>query len=318
MSVVILSGNGETVRFDGSADAQGLILRSLDGWLDSPGAKVDLTERGNGDGAHDVLASQVRDSARTIEVGYRLLAPDPHGRDWLLAEQSIIRRLLHGTVMVRVLDATADAYATGYVDSVDIAETMQNVNHQTVTGQIIVVCPRPEILSTQTQSGQLMPLRPGEGRGGLTYNQSMLRTWWEGEPNNSVSVLNPDTLAGDSGVRYPLTYRKRSHPRAENQMTFTNRGSSPAYPLLRVHGPMPDGVDLVDSAGQWLRCRQPVAGEPLVLDCRARTATVGGLDVSRMLTSRGFPVVPPGGSVTVTLRTAGDGWVDAEMHDTWM
>ena len=65
-------------------------------------------------------------------------------------------------------------------------------------------------------------------------------------------------------------------------------------------------------------CAQPVYGVPLVLDCRARSATVGGLDVSRRLKSRGFPSVAPGGTLSVVLRTGGSGWVDCSVHDTFM
>ena len=186
-------------------------------------------------------------------------------------------------------------------------------------GVFSLVCNRPEILSTQVQSGQMLPSQVNVGGGGLSYNPSGLLTYWTGEPNNSPSVLVSNTLAGTSGLRYPLTYMTVERVEQPNQVTLVNRGTSDAYPVFMVNGPMPDGVDLVvEGTGLWLRCSQPVYGTPLVLDSRSRTATVGGLDVSRTLVSRGFPVVPAGGSITVTLRTTGTGWVDASMHDTWM
>ena len=303
MSIVTLNAaDAEPVSFDGSQTATRYILRALSGWLGSPDAKVNLVERANGDGAHDVPASTVSYAARTVSVEYRLLPVDAHGRDELLAMQDSVRAFLHKHVRVRVRDETMDTYCDGYVAQLTMGENVQNVNRQTQTGTIDIVCARPEILSTQVQSGQMLPSQVNVGGGGLSYNPSELTT-----------------LAGTSGLRYPLTYMTVERIEQPNQVTLTNRGTSDAYPVFVCNGPMPDGVDLVvEGTGLWLRCSQPVYGTPLVLDSRSRTATVGGLDVSRTLVSRGFPVVPAGGSITVTLRTTGTGWVDASMHDTWM
>ena len=303
MSIVTLNAaDAEPVSFDGSQTATRYILRALSGWLGSPDAKVNLVERANGDGAHDVPASTISYAARTVSVEYRLLPRDAHGRDELLAMQDSVRAFLHKHVRVRVRDETMDTYCDGYVAQLTMGENVQNVNRQTQTGTIDIVCARPEILSTQVQSGQMLPSQVNVGGGGLSYNPSELTT-----------------LAGTSGLRYPLTYMTVERIEQPNQVTLVNHGTSDAYPVFMVNGPMPDGVDLVvEGTGLWLRCSQPVYGTPLVLDSRSRTATVGGLDVSRTLVSRGFPVVPAGGSITVTLRTTGTGWVDASMHDTWM
>ncbi len=303
MSIVTLNAAGaEPVSFDGSQAATRYILRALSGWLGSPDAKVNLVERANGDGAHDVPASTISYAARTVSVEYRLLPGDAHGRDELLAMQDSVRAFLHKHVRVRVRDETMDTYCDGYVAQLTMGENVQNVNRQTQTGTIDIVCARPEILSTQVQSGQMLPSQVNVGGGGLSY-----------DPSGSA------TLAGTSGLRYPLTYMTVERVGQPNQVTLVNRGTSDAYPVFVCNGPMHDGVDLVvEGTGLWLRCSQPVYGAPLVLDSRSRTATVGGLDVSRTLVSRGFPVVPAGGSITVTLRTTGTGWVDASMHDTWM
>ena len=316
--VVLVDNEGQTP-FDGSQTATRYILRALSGWLGSPDAKVNLVERANGDGAHDVPASTISYAARTVSVEYRLLPRDAHGRDELLAMQDSVRAFLHKHVRVRVRDETMDTYCDGYVAQLTMGENVQNVNRQTQTGTIDIVCNRPEILATTPQTGQLLPYLDSRDGNGLSYNQRGLETYWMGEPNNSVSVLRVDVLSGTSGLAYPLKYLTRRKIMRPNQVTFVNHGSSRAYPVFTCNGPMPDGVDLVvEGTGQWLRCAQPVFGEPLVLDSRSRTATVGGLDVSRTLVSRGFPVVPPHGSITVTLRTSGDGWVDASMRDTWM
>ena len=63
---------------------------------------------------------------------------------------------------------------------------------------------------------------------------------------------------------------------------------------------------------------QAVGNVPLVLDSRSRTASIGGLDVSRNLRQRGFPTVQPGGSLAVNLQSIGNGYVSVECHDTYM
>ena len=80
MSIVTLSATGvPDAVIDGSADARGMILRGLSGWLGTPAAKVDLTERLVGDGAHDVQDAQVLYSARTVTIEYRGSSPRLRG-----------------------------------------------------------------------------------------------------------------------------------------------------------------------------------------------------------------------------------------------
>ena len=282
MSIVTLSATGvQDAVIDGSAAARGMILRGLSGWLGSPAAKVDLTERLVGDGAHDVQDAQILYSARTVTVEYRLLADTAHDRNQVLDMQSHLRTFLHRTVRVRVQDNAHELYCEGYVDSIDTEQTTQNVNWQFLTGQIVIVCPRPELLSSLERGCQLQCASLENGSGGLSYNpqEDFLATRWEGEPNNSVSVLF-DTLEGDEGIHYPLTYYlDDDDAAASNTGVVINDGSSRAYPVFRVHGPMPDGVDLeFPGTGLRLQCSLPVyAGSPLILDSRTRTASVNGV-----------------------------------------
>ena len=90
-----------------------------------------------------------------------------------------------------------------------------------------------------------------------------------------------------------------------------------AYPLN--YGLKLDGVRL-DFPGtqQSIVCDQTVRDVPLVLDCRSRTAQLGGQDVSRQLEQRGFPTIPAGGSLRVTLSNLGTGFVDCSVRDTYM
>ncbi|RSX46123.1 hypothetical protein [Bifidobacterium castoris] len=323
MSVVTLSAPGiPDALIDGSADAHGMILRGLSGWLTTPVAKVDVSERLSGDGAHDVQAAQILYSARTVTIEYRLLADTADDRQQVLDMQTHLRMFLHRSTRIRVQDGGHDLYCEGYVDSIDSEQSVQNVNWQFLAGQMSIVCTRPELLSTLSRGCQLQCASLEDGSGGLSYypQEDFLATGWEGDPNNSVSVLF-DTLEGDDGLHYPLTYYlDDDETSASNTGVVTNNGSSRAYPVFRVHGPMPDGVDLeFPGTGLRLCTSLPVyAGSPLILDSRTRTASVNGVDVSETLLDRGFPIVPPQGGLSVLLRTVGNGWIDIESHDTYM
>ncbi len=166
-------------------------------------------------------------------------------------------------------DDAHDLYCEGYVDSIDTEQTAQNMNWQFLTGQIIIVCPRPELLSTIERGCQLQCASLENGSGGLSYHpqDDFLATEWLGEPNNSVSILFV-TLEGDEGIHYPLTYYlDDDDAAASNTGVVTNNGSSPARPVFRVHGPMPDGVDLeFPGTDLRLQCSLPVyEGSELIL-----------------------------------------------------
>ena len=318
MSVAFLelSTNGVTpVRFEcelGDGPRLYFLEEGITGWYSTPDLKVSTVERGSGDGAHDVPESCIDYATRTVQAHVAAMGGN---RAETLRLWDSVRRFSHRNVRLRLVDDERDAYVEGMFQLEGPAEW----DGEFMQGVLTVVCNRPEILATSPQTGQMLPVLDVADGNGLSYNQRGLETFWTGEPNNSPSVLRTDVLRGTKGLAYPLKYLTRRKIARPNQVTFVNHGTSPAYPVFTCNGPMLNGVDLVvEGTGQWLRCSQPVFGEPLVLDCRSRTASVGGLDVSRTLVSRGFPVVPPHGSVTVTLRTTGDGWVDALMRDTWM
>ena len=154
------------------------------------------------------------------------------------------------------------------------------------------VGPRPERLSWDARRFQLVPA--WDAGLGLSYG------------------------SGDAGLAYPLSYG-RSAVDARNVCTLVNNGSSRAYPVFTVQGPWPDGVQLTfPGRDMSLDYSQAVGSVPLVLDSRSRAASIGGLDVSRNLRQRGFPTVPPGGSVAVNLQSVGDGYVTVECRDTYM
>lgn len=292
MSDVILTADGESVTLHGGAFAgHGIALTGLSGWYQTPDAKVTVTSRGQGDGGHDIVADNVMYDARVVTVGYRIIAGSD--REEALRQLALLDKLVHRLVTCRVIDDGQDTCCSGgyYVRSLE--QKIQNPLWQNLSGDITLVFERPERLSTMAQRCQLLPSIESD-RVGLSYGPAA------------------------RGLAYPLSYGTAAVD-ARNVCTLVNNGSSRAYPVFTVQGPWPDGVQLTfPGLDMSLDYAQAVGSVPLVLDSRSRTASIGGLDVSRNLRQRGFPTVPPGGSTAVNLQSVGDGYVTVECRDTYM
>lgn len=282
---VYLTWDGGEVYLRGDhPERMGLFVTSdgIDGWSSSPTDKVSMTEMQTGDGSHPITDKDVLYSSRTVTVNFRA-----HGsnRDEVLELINSIAQACHRMVRIRVIDGSSDTYCIGYTSHSIDAEWDEHWG----IGSINVVCPDPRRLSTETHRVQLFPVAGVSG--GLSYDE------------------------GD-GLVYPLDYGSSAET-LQNVGTLTNEGSSPAYPVIIVTGPIEGGVRL-DWDGSSVAYSQPVSGVPLTLDSLTRTASIEGLDVSRNLTSRGFPVVPAGGSLSVNLQAYGTGWATIEWHDTYI
>lgn len=292
MSDVILTADGESVTLHGGAFAgHGIALTGLSGWYQTPDAKVTVTSRGQGDGGHDIVADNVMYDARVVTVGYQVIAGSD--REEALRQLALLDKLVHRLVTCRVIDDGQDTCCSGgyYVRSLE--QKIQNPLWQNLSGDITLVFERPERLSTTAQRCQLLPSIESD-RVGLSYGPAA------------------------RGLAYPLSYGMAAVD-ARNVCTLMNNGSSRAYPVFTVQGPWPDGVQLTfPGLDMSLDYAQAVGSVPLVLDSRSRTASIGGLDVSRNLRQRGFPTVPPGGSTAVNLQSVGDGYVTVECRDTYM
>lgn len=292
MSDVILTADGESVTLHGGAFAgHGIALTGLSGWYQTPDAKVTVTSRGQGDGGHDIVADNVMYDARVVTVGYRIIAGSD--REEALRQLALLDKLVHRLVTCRVIDDGQDTCCSGgyYVRSLE--QKIQNPLWQNLSGDITIVFERPERLSMEPRRYQLLPSIESD-RVGLSYGSAA------------------------KGLAYPLSYGMAAVD-ARNVCTLVNNGSSRAYPVFTVQGPWPDGVQLTfPGLDMSLDYSHAVGSVPLVLDSRSRTASIGGLDVSRNLRQRGFPTVPPGGSLAVNLQSVGDGYATVECHDTYM
>ncbi|NMM98161.1 hypothetical protein [Bifidobacterium olomucense] len=283
-----LSVSGYTVRLDGDGiNPTGLYVTSdgVEGWYGTPDLKIQFTERGQGDGAHDVPESDAIYSARTVTVHYGCVGLD---RADALQYLMRVQRFAHRMVTVRVVDGGMDTYCQGYVSST-VTPTWDSDYSWDDT--LTIVCARPERLSWDAHRFQLLPTR--DGNGGLFYGDSA------------------------PGLVYPLSYGKAASD-ARNVGVLLNNGSSRAYPVFTVYGSFPNGVELQFTGRSSLRLDRPVGAVPVVLDSRSATATLAGQDVSRSLTARGFPVVQPYSSLSVSLQSAGTGYVDCLIRDTYM
>lgn len=291
MSTVIFyeqDADRELCRLYGDDGDREMILRELDGWSATPESRTGSTSRKWGDGDHDVSRADIAYGSRTVSVSYRLMAGD---RGRLQGLRGLLGGLTHRLVRMRVVDGVEDTYQVGEVLQVLPDKAPQNLAAQTESGVVTLLFRRPERLSWLSQDVQLYP--GSSSSGGLSYG------------------------GGLAGLAYPLSYGADAGS-PQGAALLRNAGSATAYPMIAVTGPMPDGVLLVGSDGRALQWSGGVGLTPLVLDCRTQTASMGGVDVSRRLTRRGFPVVPPGGSLSVQLMSPGSGWVTVSVRDTYL
>lgn len=283
---VYVTWDGGEVHLRGHSPAKtGLFVsdEGIDGWDSSPDAKVSMTEMQTGDGAHAIQEQDVLYSARTVTIGFTA-----HGSS-RSETVGLIRSLsaaCHHIVTLRVVDADDDTWATGYVQPGVDARWWR----EWATGTLTVVCADPRRYSTEAHRLQMLPSTYGTS-GGLSYGEG-------------------------GGLVYDLTYGEFEGT-LQNVATLVNAGTSTAYPTVTVNGTVYPGLTVSHDSGS-VTYSQQVGGVPLVLDSLTRTASVGGLDVSRNLTSRGFPTVPAGGSVTLRLLATGSGWATVEWHDTYV
>lgn len=277
---VLMAGSKRQDRPDGL----GITTEGMEGWRSTPEAKVTLTERASGNGAHDIAPSEILYSARTVTIHWVALAEQ---HDAVIASLNLVLSAAGQLVRLRVVDGVDDTYATGYVTVSSDAAWHEG----RMVGTMTVVCPRPERLSWLSTDVQVYPVSSTSG--GLFYGGK------------------------GRGLVYPLSYGTDAGS-PQSVALLRNRGSATAYPVITATGPMPDGVLLVGSDGRSVQWSGSVDRVPLILDCRTQTASMGGVDVSRLLTRRGFPLVPAGGSLSVQLMTPGDGWATISVHDTYM
>ena len=280
---VTIDGGGGAVRLGPPGGAPGLHASGLAGWYGTPDGKWDLTERQLGDGAFAIEPSQVAYSSRTVTVdGYAL----GRTRAEALSSLAPLGAMAHRLVSIAVDDGVAETYATGALT----AEVGKGVRGGAVTFTLTIVCPDPRRYGTTPRRAYLSP---GASAGALA--------WHADAPH---------------GLAWPLSYGGGGA--GANVATLRNEGTSTAYPIITASGDM-DGLVITDTAtGAQLAWDGHVGAQPVTLDCLSRTASVAGVDASRLLSSRGFPSIPARGEITLALSATGSGTVGVEWRDTYI
>ena len=260
-----------------------MILRTVDGWYGTPQTKVQLSERTMGHGAY-VPAEPILYAARTVTLGVSANAQT--SADVAAAMDSLSA---FAGKMCRIVISDSgrpETEAHGYVE----VAWDKGPYRASCDGTITVVCPDPRRYGTTPRRAYLSP---GAAAGALA--------WHADAPH---------------GLAWPLSYGDGGA--GANVATLRNDGTATAYPTITASGDM-DGLVITDTAtGAQLAWDGHVGSQPVTLDCLSRAASVAGVDASRLLSSRGFPSVPPGGEVTLALSATGSGTVAVEWRDTYI
>ena len=201
----------------------------------------------------------------------------------------------------------------GYIDSPIIIATVQD---GVASADITLNNSNPI-----TSAGVILLLPNGDSTVAQTISISKFMAC-KAVDHAAMQSLGIDWFSGDSypvptgkGLSYPLNYGTGGV--ASNVALLLNQGSSKAFPVLTVTGNFPNGVQ-VQCGGNALQYDGAIGGVPLILDSRSQTASMGGVDMSRNLSRRDFPVVPAAGSVSLRLMSPGTGWVTAVCRDTYI
>jgi len=323
------SSTSPIVSLYGGAGDHETILRYLDGWYSTPDAKVNLTERASGDGAHDVSAEDIIYGTRTIVVDYRILTDS---RTRLLAHESSLLSLAHQQVRFRVTDDDSDLFASGYVDSVVKDKSQQNLAKQTETGTLTIVCPRPERLAWSPLQSQLFPVSAVQG--GLLYSTvPELVSAWTGTLDASTSTLSQGGAVVATNL-FPYPKPTSLVPFAESLRCAASFPSSGGMLIQQT-----SDVSTVAGAGAFVKMALPplAAGTYHVLATMSPSASVeppsyGGrmmicVTNSQMVVfagdntvgqgSRSFTFTADGSTSYYLALFAGDGSGDTSMSVLW-
>lgn len=255
----------------------------IEGWFSNPTAKVSSSERTTGDGSHRVVGSGVLYNSRTVSFSVYVI-----GKDRTEVVDGIKKLLYYSKKIVRiyVYDAQDCTYCDGYV-KFDVDKSW-DVNYTKVS--VTVVCQDPVRLSKEVSSGYMEP--SPDPSGGLQFEDSILV--------------------------FPLKWGKQTV--VNNTCTTHNSGTIVSYPIITVSGNFPNGFSITNQeTGEKLSYSEPVNwGSPIIMNCSKRTASSNGVDVTRNLSERGFPAVPPKSDLSLSFLAYGVGTCEVVVHDSYI
>lgn len=255
--------------------------QALSGWYSTPDEKVESTERQSGHGAFNVTSDMVLYSSRTVTIDLLALGLT---RNEIIDLIEDIQPFAGQIVKVRVKDAKRDTYATGYLTT----QWASGRYDYFATCTITIVCPDPRRYANSARTAVLTPMFYTNG--GLMFDDNACLMW-------PVQFYG-ETESGNTAILY-------------------NNGTTTAYPTITVSGSWPSGVILNTSQGQlWYKAA--ISWQALKIDCKTRTASINGVDVTRNFASRDFPSIKPGGNVRFSCLSGGTGSITLSVRDTYL
>lgn len=260
----------------------------VEGWYSSPDLKVEGHARQTGHGNFPTPSDAVLYESRTVTVHLTCWGGT---REASVALAQTLSRALAQTVVLTVDDGGLSTHAQGHCQ----LDWEGDWSAAGLRGTLTVVCNDPRRYG-QARHAYLTP--------GLTHAGAL--QWAD---------------AGACGLLWPVSFGQ-SEALAASAAVLEHSGTAEAWPVVYAAG-FPQGFRLVSQVGDSpspveLAYPRAVGDVPLRLDCLSRTADIGGVDVTRELTSRGFPSVRPGEPTSVSLVCEGTGSVELVWNDTYI
>lgn len=128
--------------------------------------------------------------------------------------------------------------------------------------------------------------------------------------------------AQPGGLRFPMSYPVNFGAGTEyRNVTLTNFGNVPAWPVYTVRGEYQSGFTLRSPLGREITYRGIVShSAPVTIDTAKGSALVDGVDRSYELGKREWFAIPPYSAITPRFipNNESDGWVDVTYRSTWI
>lgn len=163
---------------------------------------------------------------------------------------------------------------------------------------------------TQLQAGvrlsELQPLVMTDGSPWIKYQA----TFTAPDPRVYSQTLTTGTgavlAAAAGGKTYTYTYRRSYSPSSGGSVSYTNSGSVPTPPIIRIYGYCSSPQIVLDANTRLVFTGEIAAGDYLEVDCGARTVKLNGstsrLNLLDVVNSTFFAL--PVGTSTVQMRAS--------------
>jgi hypothetical protein len=258
--ITLKAGTGDAaveLSTDPHPDAVGVrwVLSDIEGWLSTPPTEPIVTPLGVADRA--VAAARFPMSAREITV--------------------------HGTVLTPAFDTAEIArhrlYTafSGYTADIPLTVT------EAVPKKVVARTAGPV---------ETVPIGPSH----FTFAVPLILP----DPLKYGTVQRGDTTdaqaPGSLAVTFPWTFPLRftSSGDGTGRMVLVNAGSAPTFPVSRITGPLPQGWRISNETSEETLTFATAlgAGQTLLIDHAARTATVGGYSIAALASGSWWPLLP--------------------------